>query len=109
MTGNVSNFRLEATFKEHMAIVEPCLKGDWEKAKEQLITTLNNQSFRVPSCTVRDKQSRTPYDSLNTQNHKIRIWYLLRGQIRIFSVLSKFAVMTTALLSVCHVNRLKFL
>ena len=25
MTGNVSNFRLEATFKEHMAIVEPCL------------------------------------------------------------------------------------
>ena len=37
MTGNVSNFRLEATFKEHMAIVEPCLKGDWEKAKEQLI------------------------------------------------------------------------
>ncbi len=36
MTGNVSNFRLEATFKEHMAIVEPCLKGDWEKAAEQL-------------------------------------------------------------------------
>ena len=36
MTGNISNVRLEATFKEHMAIVEPCLKGDWETAAEQL-------------------------------------------------------------------------
>ncbi len=36
MTGNVSNVRLEATFKEHLAIVEPCLKGDWETAAEQL-------------------------------------------------------------------------
>ena len=50
MTGNVSNFRLEATFKEHMAIVEPCLKGDWEKAKEQLIYHLEQSkasSFRL--------------------------------------------------------------
>ena len=50
MTGNVSNFRLEATFKEHMAIVEPCLKGDWEKAKEQLIYHLEQSkasAFRL--------------------------------------------------------------
>ena len=50
MTGNVSNFRLEATFKEHMSIVEPCLKGDWEKAKEQLIYHLEQSkasAFRL--------------------------------------------------------------
>ncbi len=50
MTGNVSNFRLEATFKEHMSIVEPCLKGNWEEAKEQLIYHLEQSkaaAFRL--------------------------------------------------------------
>ena len=50
MTGNVSNFRLEATFKEHTAIVEPCLEGDWEKAAERLIYHLEQSkaaAFRL--------------------------------------------------------------
>ena len=50
MTGNVSNFRLEATFKEHTAIVEPCLEGDWEKAADRLIYHLERSkasAFRL--------------------------------------------------------------
>ena len=50
MTGNVSNFRLEATFKEHTAIVEPCLEGDWKKAAERLIYHLERSkasAFRL--------------------------------------------------------------
>ena len=41
---------MEATFKEHMSIVEPCLKGDWEKAKDQLIYHLEQSkasAFRL--------------------------------------------------------------
>ena len=30
-----------------MAIVEPCLKGDWEKAKEQLIYHLEQSKASV--------------------------------------------------------------
>lgn len=50
MTGTVSNARLEATFKEHMAIVEPCLKGQWEEAAEQLRNHLErskSSAFRL--------------------------------------------------------------
>ena len=44
MTGNVS------TFKEHTAIVEPCLEGDWEKAADRLIYHLERSkasAFRL--------------------------------------------------------------
>ena len=61
MTGNVSNIRLEETFKEHMAITEPCLKGEWEQAAEQLryhLERSKSSSFRLvaDSETVRMSQ-----------------------------------------------------
>ncbi len=37
MTGNVSNNRLEETFREHLAITVPCLQGNWEKAAEKMV------------------------------------------------------------------------
>ena len=37
MTGNVSNNRLEETFREHLAIIVPCLQGKWEKAAEKMV------------------------------------------------------------------------
>ena len=37
MTGNVSNNRLEETFREHLAIIVPCLQGNWEKAAEKMV------------------------------------------------------------------------
>lgn len=41
MTGNVSEHRLEATFREHMDIVTPCLQKDWKLAAEKLRFHLN--------------------------------------------------------------------
>ncbi len=37
MTGNVSNNRLEDTFKEHLEIITFCLQKDWEQAARQLL------------------------------------------------------------------------
>lgn len=41
MTGNVSEHRLEATFREHMEIAAPCLQKNWEAAAEKLRFHLN--------------------------------------------------------------------
>lgn len=41
MTGNVSNNRLEDTFREHIDIIVPCLLKDWETASEKLRYHLN--------------------------------------------------------------------
>lgn len=48
MTGNISNNRLEDTFKEHIAIIIPCLEKDWATAAEKLLYHLDeskNQPF----------------------------------------------------------------
>lgn len=37
MTGNISNNRLEDTFKEHMDIIIPCLQKNWDVATEKLL------------------------------------------------------------------------
>lgn len=37
MTGNVSNNRLEDTFKEHLDIIRPCLQKNWTKAAEKMV------------------------------------------------------------------------
>ncbi len=37
MTGDVSNNRLEDTFKEHLDIIRPCMQNDWNLAAEKLI------------------------------------------------------------------------
>lgn len=34
MTGNISNNRLEDTFREHIDIIIPCLQKDWDTAVE---------------------------------------------------------------------------
>lgn len=36
LTGNVSNNRLEDTFKEHLEIIRPCLMKDWETASQNM-------------------------------------------------------------------------
>ena len=36
MTGNVSNNRLEDTFKEHLDIIRPCLQKNWDEAAEKI-------------------------------------------------------------------------
>ena len=41
MTGNISNNRLEDTFREHMDIIIPCLLKDWNTASEKLRYHLN--------------------------------------------------------------------
>lgn len=40
MTGNVSNNRLEETFREHNEIITHCLQKDWEVAAEKLLNHL---------------------------------------------------------------------
>ena len=37
MTGNVSNNRLEDTFKEHLDIIRPCLQKNWDEAAEKML------------------------------------------------------------------------
>lgn len=37
MTGNVSNNRLEDTFKEHIDIIRSCLKKDWASAAQKML------------------------------------------------------------------------
>ena len=41
MTGNVSNNRLEETFKEHVDIIVNCLQKDWNAAAEKLLLHLD--------------------------------------------------------------------
>lgn len=41
LTGNVSNNRLEDTFREHIDIIVPCLLKDWGTASEKLRYHLN--------------------------------------------------------------------
>ena len=41
MTGNVSNNRLEETFKEHVDIIVNCLQKDWNAAAEKLLHHLD--------------------------------------------------------------------
>jgi len=36
MTGNVSNARLEDTFKEHLDIIRPCLQRNWTEAADKM-------------------------------------------------------------------------
>ena len=36
MTGNISNNRLEDTFKEHNEIITACLQKDWPAAAERM-------------------------------------------------------------------------
>lgn len=38
MTGNVSNNRLEDTFKEHLDIIRPCLQKNWDEAAEKAVS-----------------------------------------------------------------------
>lgn len=50
MTGNVSNNRLEDTFKEHLAIIRPCLQGNWTEAADQMLYHLEESkksTFRL--------------------------------------------------------------
>lgn len=50
MTGNVSNNRLEETFKEHLDIIRPCLAKDWDNAAQKLIYHLGESkkaTFRL--------------------------------------------------------------
>lgn len=37
MTGNLSNNRLVDTFKEHLAIIRPCLENNWKEAAEKMV------------------------------------------------------------------------
>lgn len=41
MTGNISNNRLEDTFKEHVAIITSCLQKDWDTAAENILFHLD--------------------------------------------------------------------
>ena len=41
MTGNISNNRLEDTFREHIDIIIPCLQKDWDTAVEKLLYHLD--------------------------------------------------------------------
>ena len=41
MTGKISDKRIADTFTEHLQIVNPLIKKDWDKAQEQLIHHLN--------------------------------------------------------------------
>ena len=41
MTGNISNNRLEDTFREHIDIIIPCLQKDWDPAVEKLLYHLD--------------------------------------------------------------------
>lgn len=50
MTGNVDDGRLEDTFKEHLAIIRPCLQNDWKTAAEKMACHLEqskNSMFRL--------------------------------------------------------------
>ena len=42
MTGNVSNNRLEDTFKEHLDIIRPCLQKNWDEAAEKMLYHLED-------------------------------------------------------------------
>ena len=49
-TGDVSDVRLQDTFREHAQILLPCLLKDWERAAEQLIHHLDeskNAAFQI--------------------------------------------------------------
>lgn len=46
MTGQVSDERMINTFKEHLAIVRPCLRNDWDEATEKMRYHMS-QSKRV--------------------------------------------------------------
>lgn len=41
MTGNVSNNRLEDTFREHIDIIRSCLKKDWDDAAQKMLYHLD--------------------------------------------------------------------
>lgn len=50
MTGNVSNNRLDDTFKEHLDIILPCLQKDWETAAQKMVIHLEESkkaTFRL--------------------------------------------------------------
>lgn len=50
MTGNVSNNRLEDTFREHLDIIRPCLQKNWKEAAEKMVFHLEESkraTFRL--------------------------------------------------------------
>ena len=50
MTGNVSNNRLEDTFREHLDIIRPCLQKNWDEAAEKMLYHLEESkksTFRL--------------------------------------------------------------
>lgn len=50
MTGNVSNNRLEDTFREHLDIIRPCLEKNWKEAAEKMvyhISEAKKSTFRL--------------------------------------------------------------
>ena len=46
MTGDCSVSRLEETFKEHLAIITPCIQKNWEEAAEKCV----EETYRSPRC-----------------------------------------------------------
>lgn len=50
MTGNVSNNRLDDTFREHLDIIRPCLQKNWKEAAEKMVYHLEESkkaTFRL--------------------------------------------------------------
>ena len=59
MTGNISNNRLEDTFKEHISIIIPCLEKDWATAAEKLLYHLDES---------KKSTFRLVFDSIDSNN-----------------------------------------
>lgn len=50
MTGNISNNRMEDTFREHLDIIRPCLQKNWKEAAEMMVRHLEESkkaTFRL--------------------------------------------------------------
>lgn len=60
MTGNISNNRLEDTFREHNAIILACLQKDWTTAEQHLLFHLD-ESKKATFRLVFDAMSDIPF------------------------------------------------
>ena len=73
MTGNISNNRLEDTFREHIDIIIPCLQKDWDTAVEKLLYHLD-ESKRSTFKLVFDSIDTVSYTHLDV--YKRQPWIL---------------------------------